>query len=283
MAETTRADLVEEIAQRFGYYRKITATGGSTTTIVSTSGLYETDDAHVGKYAYVLTDAGGSSAAPEDQERPITNYVQSTATLTVSPAFTVAVAASDIIEILQVRRSDIENYINSAIRLAGNTWLVQKVDDTIITFVANDYDYTLPSGLVGLLAVEARTGTATPWIPLEGWRVSETPGAQKLVFNTIAGLASGDTIRLVHLTLPSEMDSESSVLGLGEPVEREMIEFVIATTLFLLHNQKASATATGAGFQAHLTQAQYWREEAQRIKDLAIKRATPEKQEEEEE
>ena len=63
MAEKTRGHLVAEMARRFGFYAAGTATGGSTTTVVDTVNLLAPDDYHVGRYAYVLTDAGGAGAA----------------------------------------------------------------------------------------------------------------------------------------------------------------------------------------------------------------------------
>lgn len=270
MSVFTRADLVAEIGRRYGFYRKITATGGSVTTIISTSGLYETDDAHIGKFAYVLTDVGGASAAPEGQERPITDYVQSTATLTVDPAFTVAVANGDIIELLNVRRDSIENTINASIRTAGNAWLVLTTDDSTITIAEDDYDYTLPTDVVRLLGVYTRDATDDPWKRLVHWRVAKTPGAQELVFDNLDGMDAGHLIRLEYLARPSQPSTDTGTLGVGEPAEAEMVEYIIAQSLYLLHEQNASAEVNASGFRGHLTLAQYWREAAEAIKRAAV-------------
>jgi len=271
MAEKTRADLVEEVARRFGHYASGTATGGSTTTLEDTGGLYAPDDYWNGHYLYIVEDAGGAGAAPEGEERPVTDYVQSTATLTVSPAFSAAAGAGDAYELLAVRRGDVVAMINSAIRLAGETWLVSKNDDSTVDLADDDYDYDLPTDLVRLLGVWMRGDTDEPWEPVDGrtWRVAETPGGQELVFDTLSGLDEDDTIRLEYLARPSELAADDGTLGVGEPAEWELVEFVVAEALFLLHDQAASGAPEAAGFRAHLTQAQYWKEEMERIRGSA--------------
>lgn len=271
MAKKTRGDLVAEVARRFGFYAAGTATGGSTTTLADTGGLYAPDDYWNGHYLYIVEDAGGAGAAPEGEERPVTDYVQSTATLTVAPAFSAAVASGDTYEVLAVRRADVIAMINSAIRMAGETWLVSKVDDSTVNLADDDYDYALPTDLVRLLCVWTRAATDEPWVPVAGrtYRVAKTPGGQELVFDTLAGLDDEDTIRLEYLARPSELATDAGTLGVGEPAEVELVEFVVAGALFLLHDQAASGAPEAAGFRAHLTQAQYWKEEMERIRGRA--------------
>ena len=268
MAEKTRAEMVEEVARRMGYYLRGTATGGSTTTVVDTAALLALDDFWVGHYVYVVEDAGGAGAAPEGEERAVTDYVQSTATLTIAPAFTAAVGAGDTFELLALRRADVIAAINAAIRASGETWLVYQVDDNTVTIADDDYDYDLPTDLARMLAVWTRDETDEPWVEVRGemWRVAKTPGAQELVFGTLAGLGDGDAIRLEYMARVAEMGSDAAVLGVGEPAEREMVDFVVCYALFLLHDQAASAGAGGPAYRGHLTQAQYWREEAGRVK-----------------
>jgi hypothetical protein len=179
MAAKTRAQLLADIADQYGNYLSITPTSGSTTTVVDTADLYQPDDYWVNHYAYVLTDAGGASAAPEGEERAITDFVQSTYTLTVAPAFSAAVAAGDTVELLPLQRSVYERAINNAVEAAAETWPVIAVDTSTVTKAANDYDYTLPTDIVRLLSVWYRDDTDEPFVRLKGhWRVTGTPGAQ---------------------------------------------------------------------------------------------------------
>lgn len=272
MAAKTRADLVQEVARRYGNYRQLTASGGSTTTIVDSDGLYEPDDYWVGHYATIVTDAGGESAAPEGEERPVTDYVQSTTTLTVGPAFSAAVADGDTFELLTARRADIIAAINAGVRAAGETWLVPTVDTSTVTIADDDYDYNLPSGLVRLLTVAVRDDTDEAYRFVGGhqWRVSGTPGGpQELLFDTLNGLAAGDTIRLEYLARPSELSADSSSLGLGEPAERELVQFVVQWAVYWLHDQAASRDVNAPGFRGHITLAQYHQERAERMRAMA--------------
>lgn len=271
MAAKTRADLVAEICREFGYYYRSSATGGSTTTVVDTAGLFAPDDYWVGHYVYIVTDAGGGGAAPEGEERPITDYVQSTATLTVSPAFSAAVAASDVYELLPMRRGDVEAAINAGIRAAGTTWLVPTVDDSTVDLADDDYDYSLPDDLVRLLCVWTREGTDEPWVPVDArmWWVEGTPGAQVLEFKTLSGLDSDGTLRLEYLARPSEMTADSGTFGIGEPAETELVEFVTAWALYWLHNQAANRDPEAGGFRPHYTQAQSYLAQARAIQQLA--------------
>lgn len=271
MAEKTRAELVAEVSRRLGFYLRGTATAGSTTTVVDTDNLLALDNFWVGHYVYLVEDAGGAGAAPEGEERVVTGYVRSTATLTIAPAFTAAAAAGDTYELLALRRADVVAALNGAIRASGETWLVYQVDDATVTIADDDYDYDLPVDVARLLAVWARDATDEPWMRVRGeaWQVAKTPGAQELVFGTLAGLGAGDLIRLEYMARVAEMATDAAVLGVGEPAEREMVDFVVAYALFLLHDQAASASGGGAGYRGHLTQAQYWREEAGRVKASA--------------
>ena len=124
----------------------LTATGGSTTTIVDTalSTSYQDDDL-VGFTAFVTYDAGGAGAAPEGEAKRVSDYVASTFTLTTA-AFTVAVAAGD--EITLARGSlfpfaDLKRLCNNALRALGEVVNV----DTSLTVAASQTEYDVPSGV----------------------------------------------------------------------------------------------------------------------------------------
>jgi len=274
MAAKTRADLVGEVGRRFGHYRLSTATGGSTSTVVDTGALYEPDDYWVGHYVYVVTDAGGAGAAPEGEERPVTDYVQSTGTLTVSPVFSAGVGSGDEYELLMVPRADLEAAINAGVRSAGETWLVPKTDVTTVTIADDDYDYNLPTDLARMLSVWVRDATDVGWRPVPGknWRVSGTPGGpQVLRLDSLAGLAADDSVLLEYLARPSELSADSSTLGLGEPAESELVEFVVNFALFWLHDQAASGAPESGAYRPHLTQAQFYLELAEKVRTRAAR------------
>lgn len=107
----------------------ITATGGSTTTIVCAAATFVANE-QVGNYVYCLDNADSAGAAPEGQIRQIIK--NTTTTLTVQPAFTTAVAASDTFRIFssgQViipgadqARNDIAGAVLAPDGIADNYW-----------------------------------------------------------------------------------------------------------------------------------------------------------------
>jgi len=275
MAAVTLAGLIETVAGRFGIYKRLTATGGSTTTIVDTAGLLEVDSFWVGHWAYVLTDAGGASAAPEGEERPVTAYDQATNTLTVSPEFSAAVGAGDVVELLPEPRTRLTAAINEAIRAMGGAWPVVVEDDTSIEVAANDYDYDLPTDLVRLASVYRRKDTEEPWalVPGEMYWVAGTPGDLHLHFRRLTGLSDGDTLLLTYHARPSELSADTDTLGLGEPAEREAVAFIEKYALAVLHREAGSRDS--GRFREHLTLATDYSREAEEMRRRAMPWGTP--------
>jgi hypothetical protein len=256
----TRADLVELVARRFGFYLKGTATGGSATTVVDAANLTEPDDHYNDMRAYILT-AGG--AAPEGQERRVEAFSQATATVTVEPAFTAAVEAGDVFEILPCRRAQIVAGINAGIVAAGDAWLVPMTDVTTVTIASGDYDYSLPVGLVILYRVWRRSATSDPWqpVPAEDWQVDGTPGAQVLYLHTQRHVVAGEKLRLDYLARLSELATDAATLAVGAPAEAELVEFLADYALYFLHDWMANRAPTGQQFRARLTKAaDYWQQ-----------------------
>lgn len=267
MAQKDFADLIEEVAHRFGEYRKGTVSSdSSTTTLVDQDNLYEADDYWVGHYLYMLSgDASGT-------ERPITDYDQGDGKMTVSPAFASSISSTDTYEILPLRRDQIKKAINAAIRAVGTSWPVTKKDSTTITSLAStSHEYSLPSDLVNLLNVGVRSASDEGWVsvPTQLWVVAGTYASQYVRFSEQFGIPHGMSVQLDYLARPSTLSSDSDTLDIGEPGEREAVDFVVNYALFWLHDMQASAEPTGAGFRPHLTQAQYYRELAESLRARA--------------
>jgi len=265
MAAKTLAQLIEEIAAQYGPYIQLTVTGGSVTTIIDTADLYQPDDYWVGMYAYVLTDAGGAGAAPEGEERAIIDFDQGSSTATVDPAFTTAVASGDTVEFLPLQRATLKRAINAAILAAGETWLVFKSDTSTVTLADDTYTYSLPSDLVSLRSVWYRDDTDEPYKRVDAWRVTKTPGAQELHLDSLDGLDSGDALKLDYLARPSLLTSDSDALGLGEPAETGLLEFIKHYALAWLHELAAGRD----GFQEHYTLMAFHYEQATKLQMLA--------------
>jgi len=252
----SRSDLIEMIATQFGPYTSGTATGGSTTTLIDTAGLYEPDDYWNGHYLYITdtTDSGD----PKGEERPITDYGRSSATLETSPAFSASLAAGDTYEILSVRRAQIVRAIDDAIRNAGDSWLVYIEDSSTVDLADDTYSYSLPADLVHLLQIWVREDTDDPWkrVPEKDWYVGGTPGAAKLYFHSADSWDSDQTLRLDYLRLQGTLVSDSDTLDVGSPAENELVEFIVNWSLGVLHTAQA---ASDNNPRLHLTLAQHHR------------------------
>lgn len=267
MAETTLADLISDVADAFGKYRKGTVSSdSSTTTLIDSDSLIEQDDYWIGQYAYILTDAGGASAAPEGEERAITDYDQSDHKATVSPAFTASVSEDDVYEILPLRRDQITRAVNQAIRHA-DVWFTETTNSTAVSLDTEDYDYSLPSDCVQLHQMWVRDDTDEKWVEVSPNQYRVANGV--LYFDSFDGMDDGHTVRLEYLARPSTMSDDTDTLGLGEPEERECVDFVVNYALYWLHRNQASQAPKAETFRPHLTLAEYQKNEANKIKQEA--------------
>jgi hypothetical protein len=268
---TTLADLIEAVAGQLGHTRRSTATGGTTTTIVDTATLIENDDYWIGHYAFLVADAAGEGAAPEGEERAVTDFDRATATLTVDPAFTAAVGSGDTYALLPARRADVKRAINAAIEEAGETWLVPMEDESTVTVAADDYDYTLPTDVVQLQQVWVRSDTDERYRELPGrmWEVIGTYGTQELVLSTLDGLEAGDVLQLRYLARPSALTDEDDTLEMGAPGAVGLVRYVRTMAEALAHKMLATSKATDKPFRPHYTLWQSLEQKAERIKKEA--------------
>jgi hypothetical protein len=143
----TLSKIMQRTWRELGHLVDITATGGSTTTVVDTtlSNRYTSDDALIGGTAIVTYDAGGAAAAPEGEFQRISDYVASTQTFTVGTAFSTGVAAGDKVGLARptIPHEQMRQAVNDGLANLGTISLV----DTSITLVAGTYTYNLPVGL----------------------------------------------------------------------------------------------------------------------------------------
>lgn len=251
---TTLLDLIKETAELFGHLHVGTAEAGSNTTTIVDTTLIDPDDFWNNHYVYV---DGADGAAPEGEERFVSDFVQSTGTLTISPAFTAAVAADDTYLILPVRRGVFVRAINNAIRKASERFGVPTSDAATITIAADTYQYNLPADLLWLEDVKYRSDSDEPYkqIGRTIWGVSGTPGAQVLELTDIDAFTAGDNLRLDYIKRLSELSDDTDALGIGVPAEAELIEYITHRVLWYLHTQAANRGISSGTFREHLTQA----------------------------
>lgn len=142
----TFSELLRDVYDALGRQvaQGLVATGGSTTTIVDTTLKDDYQDDHFKNYyAFVVRDAGGAGAAPQNEFQLVSAYNATTKTLTTG-TFTAAIAASDEIMLTKPNPfplADVKRLCNSAL------WELGEIPnkDTSITFDESTYSYTLPS------------------------------------------------------------------------------------------------------------------------------------------
>ena len=239
----TFADIRERIGRKFGGYRKITATGGTTTTIISTSHLFGPNDWWNNFIAYVREDAGGAGAAPEGEYRVVTDYVLSTQTITVSPAFTAAPATGDIIELYpaQLMPPELDSLLEDAIKTANGMWFKPVFDTSSIDLASNDYDYDLPTDCEKLASVWIRAGSSHRWKPFRHWRVEGQPGALDLLIDS-APSSSAQIMICYHSTLDWAGSGDDRTLNIalsGQESKHEMhcVDWLVSYCIEQLYEQ----------------------------------------------
>ena len=147
----TRDQLVERICKLILHdWKEGTATGGSTSTFVDTSRL-EKDDyfQNTTPPSRIRIRTTTDGAAPQGEERELTDWVNSTWTGSVLPTFTVAPAAGDTYAILsEYTWDEVCEAINTAIDTVGKEALVPLVDENSVVLVSGVMEYPLPSGFI---------------------------------------------------------------------------------------------------------------------------------------
>lgn len=245
--QKTLQELINDLAQSFDNFATGTATGGSTTTLIDSDERIESDNEWNGHYLYISS-AGGS--APEGEERPVTDFIQSTQTLTVSPAFSATVASGDGYFLGPFRRRVIKNAINRAI-LQIPDFLT--LSTTTITMVDGQYRYDLPSDCEVVNLVWPPDEEENP-LPKPYWR---QVGSQ-IHIQDWGSLSAGDQPTLEYLAPLSEL-SDGDSLTTNEP---KLFDCILLFAEQQLHLKMARKDPNADAFRAHLTLAQDAREKA---------------------
>ena len=140
----TLFDLVYATAVKLpGGLREGTATGGSTTTIIDTVGFKNLDNDYLnGGTAFIIqtTDA----LAPQGQYRVISDYVASTKTATVTPAFSATAGAGDMYGVM-TSRYPLSTIIQKINEVLVSLPAYPVTDVANLATVLNKREYLLPA------------------------------------------------------------------------------------------------------------------------------------------
>jgi len=184
-----------------GTVRISTATGGDTTSCLDTKRL-EADDTWNGGSLWLITDAGGASAAPEGEWARVSDFAETGGDITIS-AVTAAIAAGDTYGV-SAGRYPLDVLI-SAINNEIIKHKIPRYDTTSLDIVAAQWEYDLPTGITGdnLIGVYESTSTDSDdnqWTPLS-WSVQEAAtGSVHLLVIESRNVTSGNDIMLEYLS-----------------------------------------------------------------------------------
>lgn len=138
----TLFDLAYRVALELGIVSEGTATGGTTTTTVDATLRTEADDYWNGGTVFILRDAAGASAAPEKEYARVTDFANSTGTITHA-ALTAAPAAGDIYGVAK-RSYPLVNLIQVINQALDDLGIIPHIDTSSLTGASDQTEYTLP-------------------------------------------------------------------------------------------------------------------------------------------
>jgi len=182
MSETNRASLIEMMLRvpLRGLVDSGTVDGTSSTSTVVCDTLERPDDFYqnmtpVAKVRIVSTTDG---AAPKSEERRISDFVNSTGTITISTdkLFSAAPAVGDTFVILsEYEWSELAAALNLVIDSLPESALVPKIDGTM-TAQADTQEYTLPDGfrVIYRITQENDSGDYVTPIPPDQYTILDT-------------------------------------------------------------------------------------------------------------
>jgi len=197
---------------------EFTATGGGTASVINTGiatrpNPYD-DDYGIGYTAFVVRDAGGLNAAPENEFAEVTGYASGTQTFSFATgSFTTAVASGDKIALANGDWPS-PTLMELANRMLKDIGRIELVDTSLVTVSGlGDHDYTLPVAAkysVRRVQVQEWVGDSYNTI----YQREITPSAPNVAgLITLPPLTSGLTIKLWYEGVHPALTAYSSPIS----------------------------------------------------------------------
>ena len=237
------SNLLQDAFRKIGITTTGVATGGSTTSVIDTGiGDRYTDDDMKDGTVFIVRDAGGSNAAPENQWGVISAYVQSTNTFTIS-ALTAAVASGDTYMFTMPFISIYEmlELANQALKSLGDIAAVYST----FTTAAQQTEYNLPTALKrgDIIRADLQTNSADSndngWVPISNWSIiPAAPGSTGLF--VIPQYTSGYTIRIIYNGIHPVLTAYNSPIS--ESVHPELISNMLVKAALGWYNGRTGGS-----------------------------------------
>lgn len=167
-------DLTLDLARLLEIVAEGVATGGNTTTIVDTVERTQDDDYWNGGAAWITYDSAGAGAAPQGEYGYISDFANSTKTITLRDALTAAVASGDRYAVstprypLYILIQKINEVLN----------VIEKTDTSTVTIASDQLEYSLPTDCMNLKQVWIQTNSddsdANGWEVIHDWYEQKT-------------------------------------------------------------------------------------------------------------
>ncbi len=149
----------------------------------------------------------------------VTAYQRATGKFTFSPALANPTVVGDLYA------ANAGRYKHVALVKAINTALLSlgpvRTENTALTVVDGQEEYSLPAGVRNVCKVEILQNTTSPYVPYEHLRWDEIPGVTpKLRFDANWLPSAGCTIRLTYNAAPTELFAYNDTVSDYIPIER---------------------------------------------------------------
>ena len=238
MANLNWYQLRHNLARRVGDHTFGTATGGAAQTLVDATRRKERDNVWLGAWLKVYSGTGSG------QERPLSASTQSSGTLT--HAATAWATNPDNTSLYELHRyysaADYDEFLKEALRAItrGRRMLDRTVDESL-SWTTDQYDYTVPAGVVGISRIAYATETGTPdsdeykFIPNDQWDI-RLATTRKIVFSTkFSQPASTTTIRLHGYKEFADPSADTTTYNLDAGPIVALAAVLVAESLIPLH------------------------------------------------
>lgn len=240
----TLFDLTYMVARELRVVFEGTATGGAANQVADTLWLASYSDDHFNRGGvWILRDAGGAGAAPENEYQRVLDFTQSTGLITTAGNFSAAVAAGDryAVNNEQYPLDIIIQCINEAL----TDIRVPTVNTSTITTASAKTEYDLPSAVldedieVYMQQVTSDTDD-NAWTPWHSWYIEETGTgtAKKLIFLTQPPYTR--VVKIVYYIPHAELLVNTDKLREGVNVSRVVLDSALRC-LFWKAGQKGAA------------------------------------------
>lgn len=244
----TLFDLTYMVARELRVVFEGTATGGAVNQVADTLWLTSYNDDHFNRGGvWILRDAGGAGAAPENEYQRVLDFTQSTGLITTAGNWsgTSAVAAGDRYAVCN------EQYPLDILIQCINEVLtdirVPTTNITTITTAGSKTEYDLPAAVldedieVYMQQVTSDTDD-NAWLPWHGWYIEETGTgvAKKLIFLTQPPYTRA--VKIVYYLPHAELLVNTDKLREGVNVSRVVLDSALRCLLWKA-GQKGTADA----------------------------------------